>query len=132
MTFVLAGCVLFLALLVGIVLDDLGWSPLAELRLDYPLALLPRATGQADDLSEAIYFEDFEDALREPSDVLLPIRSSSRRRALSPLIFRSWTGTVDPSTISPQTSPAGEDGDGCRELAAQSGSGTLRARLPRE
>jgi hypothetical protein len=41
MSFVVAGCTFLLALLTGIVLDDIGDGPLSELRLKHTLACLP-------------------------------------------------------------------------------------------
>jgi hypothetical protein len=49
MTFIVAGCALLLALLVGIILDDIGVSPLSKLRLGHSRDLLPGVTDEADD-----------------------------------------------------------------------------------
>jgi hypothetical protein len=49
MTFIVAGCALLLALLVGIILDDIGVSPLSKLRLGHSRDLFPGVTDEADD-----------------------------------------------------------------------------------
>jgi hypothetical protein len=54
MTFIVAGCALLLALLVGVVLGDIGVSPLSKLRLLNSRDLLPGVTDQADDPSTKV------------------------------------------------------------------------------
>jgi hypothetical protein len=49
MTFIIAGCALLLALLVGIVLDDIAVRPLSKLRLGHSRDLLPGVTDRTDD-----------------------------------------------------------------------------------
>jgi hypothetical protein len=49
MAFIVAGGALLLALLVGIVLDSLGESPLSKCRLSYPRDLLPDEVEREDD-----------------------------------------------------------------------------------
>ena len=49
MAFIVAGGALLLALIVGIVLDSLGESPLSKCRLSYPRDLLPDEVEREDD-----------------------------------------------------------------------------------
>jgi hypothetical protein len=49
MAFIVAGGALLLALLIGIILDGLGQSPLSKCRLSYPRDLLPDEVEREED-----------------------------------------------------------------------------------
>ncbi len=49
MAFIVAGGALLLALIIGIILDSLGQSPLSKCRLSYPRDLLPDEVEREED-----------------------------------------------------------------------------------